>query len=487
MIKLEEVFVKYKKSKYALKNINLEIGKGKCIALIGKSGCGKTSVTRLINGLIPNYYGVEFKGNITIGTLDLKESDIPGISNYVGSVFQNPKSQFFTTNTTSELVFSCENHGLDTDTIDKKLISTVDSLDIKKLLNRNIFKLSAGEKQLIAVGSVYTYDPLIYVFDEPSSNLDILGINKLRKLLIELKNKGKTIILSEHRIYYLMDIVDEFIYLEDGEIRDIFTSAELRNMNRDLRYTRGLRILEPRELLLNHNSKFTGREKSITIKNLSIKRNKKEIVYIHELNFKKGEIIAVIGPNGVGKSTLISGLMGLIDFSGYIMLLNNLMSKKDLLENGFLVMQDVNRQIFSETIEEEITLGYKKDEPKLNYLLNKLGMHEYKNCKPSELSGGQKQRLAIASAIYSKKNILFFDEPTSGLDKKSLMDFQNLLREIRDDFINMFIITHDPELIFNLADNVLLLKGNGDFTLIPMDDYGIKVIGDYFIRNMTYN
>lgn len=105
MIKLKNVSVKYHGGDYALKNINLEIDEGKCLVLIGKSGCGKTSITRLINGLIPNYYGADLEGEVRINKLDLRKADLSTISKYVGSVFQNPKSQFFTTNTTSELVF----------------------------------------------------------------------------------------------------------------------------------------------------------------------------------------------------------------------------------------------------------------------------------------------------------------------------------------------------------------------------------------------
>ena len=484
MIKLKNVSVKYHGGDYALKNINLEIDEGKCLVLIGKSGCGKTSITRLINGLIPNYYGADLEGEVRINKLDLRKADLSTISKYVGSVFQNPKSQFFTTNTTSELVFSSENHGIDTGIIDKSLKSTVGLLDLEKLLNRDVFKLSAGEKQLIAAGSVYTYDPPIYVFDEPSSNLDIFSINKIRKLLKDLKNRGKTIILAEHRIYYLMDIADEFVYIDEGEIKSSFTSRELENIAIEKRNEKGIRITDPRELQASPKKHSIRKEISMSLRNLSVKRDRAEIVYIPKLDFNKGEIIAVIVSNGVGKSTLIESLMGLIDFQGSISISDMLMSKIDLLGNGFLVMQDVNRQIFSETVEDEVILGYEKDESRVDYLLKKLKISNYKYNHPASLSGGQRQRLAIASAIYSDKNMLFFDEPTSGLDKKSLMDFQDILIDVKNNFSNIFIVTHDPELILNLADSVLLFLDNRRIELIPMNNYGSKRVGNYFIKSM---
>ena len=153
------------------------------------------------------------------------------ISKQVGSVFQNPKTQFFNLDSDSELTFGLENMGEDPSEIKKKVSKAVSDLGIERLVNRNVFKMSGGEKQLLAIASIYATSPEIYVFDEPSANIDEYGIEKIREAIIKLKAQGKTIIISEHRLYYLMDLLNRAIYLQDGEIKYVFEGSELASLN----------------------------------------------------------------------------------------------------------------------------------------------------------------------------------------------------------------------------------------------------------------
>ena len=157
------------------------------------------------------------------------------ISKQVGSVFQNPKTQFFNLDSDSELTFGLENMGEDPSEIKKKVSKAVSDLGIERLVNRNVFKMSGGEKQLLAIASIYATSPEIYVFDEPSANIDEYGIEKIREAIIKLKAQGKTIIISEHRLYYLMDLLNRAIYLQDGEIKYIFVGSELASLNDESR------------------------------------------------------------------------------------------------------------------------------------------------------------------------------------------------------------------------------------------------------------
>lgn len=215
MIELKDVSFTYSgDNKAGVKNINLNIFKGEFIVLCGESGCGKTTITRLINGLIPNFYEGQISGNVRINGEEISKQPLYNTARIVGSVFQNPRSQFFNVDTTSEIAFGLENFGLPEYEIEKRIENTVNNFQIEKLLGKSIFHLSGGEKQKIACASVSAMEPEILVMDEPSSNLDISSIMELREILKSWKKQGKTIIISEHRLFYMRGLADRFIYTQ---------------------------------------------------------------------------------------------------------------------------------------------------------------------------------------------------------------------------------------------------------------------------------
>lgn len=242
MININEASYSYKRSlENQLKKISIKINQGEVILLCGKSGSGKTTITKLINGLIPHFLEGNLLGNIFINGINTKQMKIYEISEKVGTIFQNPKTQFFNLDSDSELTFGLENLGENPDKIKRQVFKVVRDLGIERLKNRNVFMMSGGEKQLLAIASIYATNPDVYVFDEPSANIDEYGIERIREMLINLKTQGKTIIISEHRLYYLMDLIDRAIYLQDGKIKYVFSNVEFSSISDDSRKKLGLR------------------------------------------------------------------------------------------------------------------------------------------------------------------------------------------------------------------------------------------------------
>lgn len=175
----------------ALADLSLKIGKGEAVLICGASGSGKTTVTRLLNGLIPHYYEGEMKGEVRVAGLDVVAAELYETALHVGSVFQNPRSQFFCVDTAGEIAFGCENQGLPVDVIRTRVAAAAADLEIKDLLGRSIFKLSGGEKQQVACASVTAVHPDVFVLDEPTSNLDTKAIARLKRTIRYWKDQGK--------------------------------------------------------------------------------------------------------------------------------------------------------------------------------------------------------------------------------------------------------------------------------------------------------
>ena len=214
-------------------NFNLSVADGECVLLCGVSGCGKTTVTRLINGLIPHFFKGELSGEVYVNNLEIKQQELYNLAGIVGSVFQNPRSQFFSVDTDGEIVFGPENIGLEKGEILSRKEQVVRELNLKGLLERSLFDLSGGEKQKIACASVAALLPNIIILDEPSSNLDWAAIHDLRVSMQLWKSQGKTIIISEHRLWYLKDVIDRAVYMEKGRIIKQWTKDEFSALTED--------------------------------------------------------------------------------------------------------------------------------------------------------------------------------------------------------------------------------------------------------------
>ena len=179
----------------------------------GNRVAGKTTVTKLINGLIPHFVecGV-LSGQVFVNELEVPKTEMYRLAEEVGSVFQNPKSQFFNIDSDSEITFGLENAGVEPKKIKERYDATVSALKIRPLLGRNIFSMSGGEKQSLAFASVYAMNPSVFVLDEPTANLDADAIETLRGQILQLKKEGRTVVIAEHRLYFLMDLIDRAVF-----------------------------------------------------------------------------------------------------------------------------------------------------------------------------------------------------------------------------------------------------------------------------------
>lgn len=478
MIEFQNVSFQYNGShSNGIYSIGLRIKKGEFVLLAGRSGCGKTTLTRCINGLIPHFYEGSLKGRILLKGKDISNFGLRDISKTVGSVFQDPRSQFFTTDTLSEVAFACENAAIVREDLIERVDRSVRELGIGHLAGRNLFELSAGERQRVAIASVYALSPEVYVLDEPSANLDAYAANELAGTLSLLKEKGATVVIAEHRLSYLRDLIDTVVYLDKGRIKELYTGAEFLKLTQDDLSSMGLRCLYPERLKLfscdgslsscDHRLSSCAQGESDTpiaeAKRIEFHYRKGKTV-LSDISFQAltGEVLGIVGQNGAGKSTLAELLCGLVkEKNGIIEIDGRKLSPKLRIPKSYFIMQDSDYQLFSESVQDELMVGM--DElagvsARAGTALNILDLTEYRERHPASLSGGQKQRVVIAAAYMRDIRVVIFDEPTSGLDGENMKRVSRLIREMSGKGMAVFVITHDYELLLTVCERVLHVK-----------------------------
>ena len=448
MIKFENVNVTIQ-GKRILSDVNLEIQDGEFVLICGESGCGKTTMTKLINGLIPHFVrDVSVDGTITVCGKNVAEMPMYEIAELVGSVFQNPRTQFFYTNSNAEMAFGLENRGVEPEYIRKRIKNTINELDIEKLEDRDVFSMSGGEKQLLAFASVYAMNPQIYVLDEPSANLDIAAMEKLSERMKVIKEKGHTVVVAEHRLAWIQKFADRIIYMKEGRIEQEFTSDEFKALSDLKRKQMGLRSIVPEQIQI---PEITGNSEDAVLQicNLSCKRKKQMIFQNISLSARAGDIIGITGKNGAGKSTFCNCLCGLLKpMNGEILYKGKKLSGKARTKLFGMVMQEVNHQLFSDSVKNECMLANEEaSEQEIRELLEKFDLEEYAEYHPMILSGGQRQRLAICQAVMGEKKLLIFDEPTSGLDFRHMCQVEKLMKQLSEEKYIIIVVTHDYEFL----------------------------------------
>lgn len=472
MVELENVTFHYKNIDASgalmqvrgVDGVSMHVAPGEFVVLAGNSGCGKTTITRLINGLVPHYYEGELEGSVRVCGLDVRATKISELSVHVGSVFQNPRSQFFNVDTTSELAFASENRCVEPDQIRIDMRRVVDDMNMAALMDRSIFALSGGEKQKVACASVAVAEPEVMVLDEPSSNLDAAGIEDLRRVLALWKSKGKTVVVAEHRLYYLADLVDRLLVMRDGRNVEELSSAQLATMTNEDAHVRGLRAFSRvgiDQFFGDVSGAQDGRVLVCRDFDFTYKNSDKGI-HFPEYLFSAGEVTAIVGRNGAGKSTFARLLCGLerkgqstVEFAG------KTYKPKERTSLCYMILQDVNHQLFTDSVLEEVMLGapvsmaHEEAQARAREVLARLDLDDLADTHPMALSGGQKQRVAIASGVVAEAPVLLFDEPTSGLDLVHMQQVAELLRTLRDDGKVVIVITHDTELVREVADRIV--------------------------------
>ncbi len=450
MIVLQNVTFQYEGSEEGVHDIDLTVRAGECVVLTGPSGGGKTTLTRLINGLAPSYYQGSLKGFIWVNGTEISELPSWRIGREIGSVFQDPKSQFFSSQLAGEVAFACENYGMTKQEIRERTDEAIASFGLESLRLRPLDVLSSGEKQRVAVASVYALRPHIYVCDEPTANMDGKGASRLADTFRKLKGEGNTIIIAEHRLAWLNGIADRFVYVSDGTIQWEKTLAQMQDISEEERKRYGLREMIETEPSLSMPPKDAGKKNFFSI-NLSCKR-KKALIF-ENLNFSlpAGQITALTGKNGVGKTTLAMILTGLWKQSrGKVYINGKSLSAGKRRKAVWYSSNDTGTQFFTNNVTDELLLHSDYSPERLERaraLLKKFGLYTYKDEHPAALSGGQKQRLSIACGLLSDREILVLDEPTSGLDGGNMRKIAYALTNAAAEGKTILVITHDKELM----------------------------------------
>lgn len=462
MIDLANVSFRYENGEgdAGVSGIDLHVGAGEVVVLTGGSGCGKTTLTRIVNGLIPHFHSGALTGSVQVAGRDVSTDSLAESARIIGSVFQNPRSQFFTTSVRSELAFAAENLGLDVDEILQRLDYVATSVKLESLLDRSLFTLSGGQKQKVACGSVWVPEPDVLVLDEPSSNLDAETIEDLRLLVSQWKAQGRTVLVAEHRLYYLQGIADRWLVMDHGTISHEFSATEMSQLSAAAAAHKGLR--SPRTPTVSTEPGTTVDSEIVELVGFTrtYRDAPRPAVNVDRLVLPRHGAVAITGNNGAGKTTLIRGLVGLDrDAQGILFIDGARWDARRRLAASYMVMQDVNHQLFAESVTDEVTMTDPSLTPgAVESILDGLDLLDVAERHPMSLSGGQKQRVAIAAAQASDTAIVVFDEPTSGLDLEHMREVAARIQDLVDAGRLVIVVTHDRELINSCCTHLVRLE-----------------------------
>jgi len=453
-----------------LKNVSFSAETGELILITGESGCGKTTLLQIINGIIPEFSSGRIEGDVLFRGESIIGIPVDRRGTLIGSVFQNPRSQFFNVLVKDELRFGCENLNLPVEIIEKRMSTLIKEFQIEPYLEKNLFHLSGGEKQRVACLSVAAMQPPVMLYDEPSSNLDAAGMHSLAQLMRAFKQAGITQLVAEHRLTYVSGLVDHVIFMKEGRIEECFSGDQLRQLSDEhlrrmgLRSTRAVSLPAiARKLVIQQPGAINNRTKTrpiapedLYIESLEMTYPKASKPFLHLKNycFEGHSIHALVASNGVGKSTLLRSLAGLEKRAkGHVRFLAQRHKIKQMYRLCSVVFQDVKHQLLTDSVYNELLLSLEESdlpanekEEQITSLAKKLNLDQLLDAHPYSLSGGQKQRLAFASALLMNRPILILDEPTSGLDLKHMVVMAEILRDYAQNHL-VLLATHDRELL----------------------------------------
>lgn len=432
-----------------LNDISFSADAGQLIVISGKSGSGKSSIIKALNGIFPHHQAAAISGEIKLNGNSILDSDIQSRSAYLTTVFQNPNNQFYCINSTDEMAFPLENRNVPRETILATIEQHTKLLNTTHLKDKSLMALSGGQKQLVAITSVSVMNEQVYLLDEPSASLDQQSIERLAHAIAQWKAWGKIVIVAEHRLYYLKDLMDQLLVIDDGKIVDGANCA-LRSLD----YTPLEALIKKHAYRRCNVMQRQTVDGDFCLRNYRYRYDKLPVIDFDAV-LDSRKISFILGANGVGKSTFIHCLCGLNNgFKGQTKL-GQLQFNKKGYRHCALVMQDVNHQLFTESVYEELRLA-SDDDAKIDEVLRLLDLSAKREAHPMSLSGGQKQRVAIGNAWASDKPIIIFDEPTSGLCHGSMMAIKEIIENLKENGKKVIVVTHDYEFINCFADEEIV-------------------------------
>jgi energy-coupling factor transporter ATP-binding protein EcfA2 len=516
ILRFEHVHYTYPESPQpALRDVSLAIEEGAFVLVAGASGTGKSTLLRAINGLVPHFHGGTWQGRVFVDGRDTRMHEPRALADVVGFVFQDPEAQAVVDVVEDELVFGMENLGLEPPLMRRRVEEVLDQLEISHLRRRQLSTLSGGERQRVAIAAVLTTQPRVLVLDEPTSQLDPHAaeevLTALQKLNVDL---GLTIILSEHRLERVVQYVDQIIFFNAsdqggdapqfviGPPQAVLQSAPFAPPLVELARTLGwqplpLTLKAARRFLASvtlpappadspsssparwwrsaHRHERAVEPALLEISGLRVQLAGREVVHNVELNLKRGEIVALMGRNGSGKTTVLRSIMGLAKHvRGEIRLGGRDIGRMPVEERsqhiGY-VPQDPRILLFHPTVREELrwTLtraGTEHSEEvsldqRVDAVLALLGLEHLATMHPRDLSAGQQQRVALATVLVREVAVLLLDEPTRGLDYLNKNRLTQSLQDLSRSGHAVLLVTHDVELVAVCADRVVLM-GDGE-------------------------
>lgn len=491
-------------SKPTLNNINLTIYEGEKVLIAGPSGSGKSTLANCINGLIPFSTDIEISGSLKIKGKETKDLSVFEISKMVGTVLQDPDSQFIGLTVAEDIAFKLENNCVSQEEMKKKVNYVSKIVDIENRLALAPYSLSGGQKQRVTLAGTIVDDVDILLFDEPLASLDPAAGKASIKLIDKIqKEEKKTVIIIEHRLEEVLSCdVDRIILMNEGEIiadtnpNEILSSNKLKecgireplyitalkysgyelNKEMNLEHIDKLKLSDEGEKLKNwykslkSNKKERENDTLLEFKNVSFSYDKKKDI-LSDINFKinRGDIVSVVGKNGAGKSTISKLICGFFKESkGDILFEGKSLDGKTIKERGEeigVVLQNPNQMISKTMIFDEVALGLrvrgideKEVKERVLETLKTCGLYPYRNWPVSALSFGQKKRVTIASILVLNPKVIILDEPTAGQDYKHYNEIMEFLLKLNKKGVTIILITHDMHLMLEYTDKAIVIS-----------------------------
>lgn len=496
IIEFENFSFRYKEQNtHTLKNINLTIYEGEKVLIVGPSGSGKSTISNCINGIGIFYNNGEIQGTLKIDNEDIKTKSIYELSTKIGTVLQDPDSQFIGLTVGEDIAFKLENYCVEQHQMKELVSSSAKKVNIYDEINSSPYKLSGGQKQRVTLAGVTVDDVDILLFDEPLASLDPKTGKGAMELINEIqKTQNKTMVIIEHRLEDVLHCdIDRIIVVNNGEIIKDTTPKELLKSDilgqvgvREPLYltamkyagcdiTKDLEINDYKDQIkswyssIEYENTTDKNENILEFKNIDFAYDtKKQVLKDVSFEIKKGDMVSIAGKNGAGKSTISKIICGFYKpTSGQILLegknIENLSIKQRADKIGF-VMQNPNQMISKTMIFDEVAFGLRlrgvsEDEiqQRVYDTLKICGLYGHRNWPISALSYGQKKRVTIASILVLNPEIIILDEPTAGQDFKHYTEIMEFLLELNKKGVTIIMVTHDMHLMLEYTNNVIVL------------------------------
>ena len=487
MIKFSNVSLIYPNSTTTvLENLNLEIQEGELVLVIGSTGSGKSSLLRLINGLVPHHTGGILAGDVSVNGVSTQMVKPGGLAHLIGIVGQNPANTFVADTVEDELAFGMETLNLPNDVMRKRIEETLDLLSLTALRNRTIATLSGGEQQRVAIGAALVTHPKVLVLDEPTSALDPIAAEEVLSILHRLVHDlSLTVVIAEHKLERVIQFADRIVQINGDGVARVGTPEQILlespiappivHLARALGLKEiGVSVRDMRRMTTEIREGEYAQEPAkmapagspiISIESLSLNFADKQVLKQISANVYAHEIVAVMGRNGAGKSSLLKSLAGIMDgITGAVLVdsqdpqkLKGAVRRESI---GF-IPQEPSDLLYGQSVAIECAQADSdNDVPKgttvsvLNQLVPGISLHAH----PRDLSEGQRLGLALSVVLSGNPKILILDEPTRGLDYQAKNELTRILIEFaRATGKCVLLATHDVELVAELASRVIFI------------------------------